>query len=947
MAAQDYTSVVQQLYVSYFGRPADYYGLQNFTTALAALDTKGELKTFAAVSAAMQADKAGTSALSKLVNSFNNSTESNALYGTDNSQVGIGKFVNAIYQNVLGREADISGFNFWVNAITSGALTKANAAAAITQGALDNKSAQGLLDAQTVTNKVAVATAFTTSLDTPTEITAYSGDAAAAAARALLAGVNNTTSVTAYQANIDASITGMTVVPGTTVALTVSVDTPVGTAGDDIFNAIPQDASGAANDTLGSFDVIDGGAGKDTLNIYAKDGYNTAQQGTIKNVETINIYNSATGTFSAAGIDASKFVGATNINQAGATAATVNKLAATTTATFSGTSTDTTAISVNAADAASSAKVALSNVTGESSADVAAVPAGPGPDGIAGNADDVAGSPAVVQQNGVTVNVAGASLSSVTLSGTIAAVNADTNAPWVNLNVKAGADANGVSVSTVSVNTALKTTLAVTEGTGTTSGKVTTVDASASTGAITYVAANTVANVSTGSGADKVTVSFATAAAAGSTAAKNASVSTGAGNDTITVLTTGTGLTTVDGGAGNDTINVTKVAGAGLSVTGGEGNDTIAIAGSALATTDVIDGGAGTDIVSLAGAASRSADDFIVFNKLLKNFETIKFSTAEGTGTALDASLLAATYTTIDLATGSSIDNVGTQAIVARGGLTVEAAGFKADADAGNTYAGTVNVTERTTGTVTANADVVKLTVAAGTSAVTGTLAGQAQSAIVTVTNSTNSAGTADTIAKFVLATSTTVDTDLASVTVSGNGSAQITNGAGSSLTSVDASALGGKLTLGTNAGAAIDGLTYVSSNSKAETVKLGAGIDHITLNASTYGKMDTVTGLNLVLAADSKSIAATSDTLQITGAADAAKFTTAQTDFDLALKDAATFKVSGADADTVVFSFGGDTYVYHDGGTANVVDAADVVVKLTGAIDLDTLILALKAPVA
>jgi len=192
MAAQEYTGVVQQLYISYFGRPADYYGLQNFTTALNALDTKGEYKTFASVSNALQADKAGTSALSKLVNSFNNSPESNALYGTDNSQIGISKFVAAIYQNVLGREADPSGLSFWVNAITSGGLTKANAAASITAAAMVNTSAQGLLDAKTVTNKLAVATSFTTNLDTTSEINAYSGDVAAASARSLLANVNNT-----------------------------------------------------------------------------------------------------------------------------------------------------------------------------------------------------------------------------------------------------------------------------------------------------------------------------------------------------------------------------------------------------------------------------------------------------------------------------------------------------------------------------------------------------------------------------------------------------------------------------------------------------------------------------------------------------------------------------------------------------------------------------------
>ena len=155
MAAQDYTAVVQQLYVSYFGRPADFYGLQNFS---AQLDAIGAPKTFAAVQAAVGADAAGTTALSKLVNTFSNSAESIALYGNDNSQIGVSKFVAAIYQNVLGREADIAGFNFWVNAITSGTLTKANAAAAITAAATANTSAQGLVDASTVAKKLAVAT---------------------------------------------------------------------------------------------------------------------------------------------------------------------------------------------------------------------------------------------------------------------------------------------------------------------------------------------------------------------------------------------------------------------------------------------------------------------------------------------------------------------------------------------------------------------------------------------------------------------------------------------------------------------------------------------------------------------------------------------------------------------------------------------------------------------
>lgn len=955
MAAQDYTAVVQQLYISYFGRPADYFGLQNFS---AQLDAMGAPKTFAEVQAAVQADAAGTTALSKLINTFNNSAESAALYGTDNTQIGISKFVANIYQNVLGREADTAGFNFWVNAITSGGLSKANAAAAITQGALNNTSDQGKLDALTVQNKLNVATAFTTALDTPTEFNAYAGDNAAATGRSLLQGVNSSTDVTAYQSNINDAINTIVnvSVPGSTTGLTIGVDTFNGTAGDDVFNAIPQNAQGVSADTLGAFDTIDGGAGKDTLNIYTGVGtgdnattkYNVTQQGTVKNVETINIYNQTGAVYGGTAIDASKFVGATNINQVGL-ATDVTKLAAGTTATFTSVSTDAAALSVAAADAATSVKVALSGVTGATAT------------------------------NQATLNVSGASLSSVTVSGSVAQADPEgDNAASLALNVKTGASSTGVSVSTLTVNTAVKTTLTVDDSDADT-GNVTTIDASASTGGITFVGgtaaippaegddedegtdavATSVLTIRTGTGSDNINAIFATAAAAGSDAAKNASISTGAGKDTITVVSTGSGGSiTVDAGAGDDTINVTKTAGVALNIMGGEGNDTIALTGT-LATTDVIDGGAGTDTISVAGSeTARTADDFIVFNKLVKNFETLKLTGVEGSAdVAFDASKLAATYTTINLGAGSYIEKVGSQAIVANGGLTVSASGYSpAAAASGSTpakdavYAGTLNITEKVSGTVTANADVVKLTVSAGTTAagVVGTLAGDAQSAIVTVTNGLTADGETDTVAKFVLDTSKS-DAALKSVTVSGTGSATITNDDDTALVSVDASGLGGKYTVGTNAGKAIAGLEYISTNTAAETIKLGAGVDKISLGASNYGAIDTVTGLNLVLAADGKSLDAKSDSLILTGVTttDVVKFTTTQTDLDLALKDAAAAMTSTVH--TVVFALGGDTYIYHDAttGTVGGVDAADTIVKLTGTIDQNALIVDLGGKVA
>ena len=182
---------------------------------------------------------------------------------------------------------------------------------------------------------------------------------------------------------------------------------------------------------------------------------------------------------------------------------------------------------------------------------------------------------------------------------------------------------------------------------------------------------------------------------------------------------------------------------------------------------------------------------------------------------------------------------------------------------------------------------------------------------------------------------------DLASLTLSGNGVAAVTNVDGTKLVNVDASGLNSV----DAAGKATAGLTYVSDNTSAETIKLGAGLDNVTLNASTYGKVDVVSGLNLVLNAGGTALDLTkSDVLTVANVALTAAskgFTTTQTDLQLALKDAAAYSAANGGAD-LAFHQGGNTYVFHDAGTAGLIDAADTVVQLTGQVNLDALVVAL-----
>ncbi|OMG65224.1 hypothetical protein AUR61_009565 [Stutzerimonas balearica] len=866
---------IQNAYVAFFNRPADVAGLQYWSSY-----------------AGNYAD---------LLNTFAESAEYKDLYAGMNST----QLVNAVYQNLFGRPAEVAGLTYWVGQLDNGALKIGNIADAI------NKGAQGT-DADIISNKVTAATAFTNALDTNAEIVAYAS-ANDTALNAVKTWLNTVTSDAA-------SVTAATGAPlenvlntvqnnsnenaGQTFTLTVGADTVTGTSGNDTINALNINAASAADTTLSAFDSIDGGAGNDTLNIYT-DGENAGlpASAVIKNVETININNSGAG-FGA--VDASKFVGATAINQIGAASA-VTELAATTTAGFKNvTATGLTALDVSAADAETAVKVKLDGVKG------AAV------------------------TNVVSAAVAGAALNNVTVSGTVAQTTANATAASLALTVT-----GSTTATSFTLNTAVDTELALTGMVG-----VTSVNTSAGAGGVTFDGTTQVQTITTGAGKDDITTSFAT------TATKAATITTGAGDDNIVVTTTGTGLTSVDAGAGDDTIDVTKVAGNKLSILGGDGNDDITLSGAALATSDVIDGGAGTDTIAVAGSATaRTDDDFIVLNSLLKNFETLQLTSAEGTDLAsgLDVAKLAANYTTIDFAAASFADNVGTQKLVANGNLEAEAAGYDASG-AETVYAGSLNVTEKATGTVTATAQSVALTVDASTAAVTGTLAGDVKSATVTLVQGVNDGGTptdATDDAFFAAAATVTNNATLAeltSLTLSGNGSATVTNVATTKLVTVDASGLNSV----DIAGDAAAGLTYTSANALAETIKLGNGIDSVTLNASTYGAVnaktfDTVQGLNLVLdAADATALDASSDTITV-GALNTSKaFTSTQTTLDLALKDAAAstdnnlvFTIaSGADA---------GTYIYADvGATAGSVDSTDVLVKLVGTIDLDALVVAL-----
>ncbi|RSZ60932.1 DUF4214 domain-containing protein [Massilia atriviolacea] len=281
-AASAYNKVAQELYVSYFGRPADTNGLLAMTAALAAAAAPTD-------TAGLNAAYASNAAVRTLIDAFGSSAESALLYGAAAPGFGTDSFVSQIYNNLFGRTPDVVGLVFWINAIDAGSLTRAAAAHAILTGAL----AANANDAALVNQKVAFANMFTASLDTPHEIDVYQGNMAAQYAREMLARVTASSDPSTFQATIDSGLAQL----DTAFKLTAGADKLEGDARANLFLA---DLVGNGN-TLQAGDSVAGGDGIDTLRAFLRPSADSqlAMPATVS-VEQIRVH--AAGTTDAAGL---------------------------------------------------------------------------------------------------------------------------------------------------------------------------------------------------------------------------------------------------------------------------------------------------------------------------------------------------------------------------------------------------------------------------------------------------------------------------------------------------------------------------------------------------------------------------------------------------------------------------------------------------------------------
>ena len=487
MAVADYATVAQQIYVAYFGRPADYYGLQNIE---AALNAAGAPTTAVALTDAYKTN----AAVRSIMNSFATSAESTALYTGNDAQ-----FINAIYNNVLNRDADVPGLNFWVSALQTGAMTRAQAAQNILSAAV--REGGNAADKALVENKVALAANFTAVLGESTaNITAYSGDVAAAAARELFHSVTATTTADAFAGDIAATLQGLiNNAPTNNISLTANVDALTGTAGNDTFNAII--SADPTKSTLNALDTINGGAGTNTLSIKSAGGIAAGDIGslalTINNVQNLAVSGTAV------------------VLNAADTAGFKSVSAAATTGAVGVTSADATSVSATSVDAVtiSAAKATAASLTGATKASTVAA------DALSTlNLTKTSGDVAVTSAAGtrtLTVNTSGVTAGAVSdAEATTVVVNNTLAASKLNLTAgnATSVTLGGAKALEIGTLTAGKATTVNVLGAGgvtadlAASSTITKIDASKSTGANTIAVNAAKASYTGGTGVDSVSI---------------------------------------------------------------------------------------------------------------------------------------------------------------------------------------------------------------------------------------------------------------------------------------------------------------------------------------------------------------------------------------------------------------------------------------------------------
>ncbi len=362
-----------------------------------------------------------------------------------------------------------------------------------------------------------------------------------------------------------------------------------GTSGNDtIVGDVAFNSATAAYDTptLGAFDVIDGGAGTDTLTVSqlkAATAY-TLSAATIKNVENLVIKNDS----GAVTADVQSAVGLQDVAVTLGTAADVDVTTKSNVKSVTITK-GTTSPSITDNGSAATTADTLATVTL-----------------VANGANAAISSDALT-----TLNLTN------TANGATVTAAAGTRALTVNLNEVTGGTVTDATATTLNVNSTGKATTGVTLTAAAATSVAVNADEKLTVTDVNLAAAKTI----TVAGDSAVTISATT----GVGVLESVSSASSTGGLTITpALATSVAFT---GGAGKDSVSL--AASHAKAVAMGAGDDTVTMAG-AVTTGGSVDAGEGTDTLSMTAAVAESVSAGTTFEAGISNFEKVKIGAALG-----------------------------------------------------------------------------------------------------------------------------------------------------------------------------------------------------------------------------------------------------------------------------------------------------------------------------
>lgn len=871
---------VQQFYIGYYGRPADPVGLAYWQTQDEATALKG----------------------------FSESAEfTNQFTGLSASQQ-----VTKVYNNLLGRAPDTAGLLYWAGELTAGRETIGSLVLSMTKNALGK-------DVTTIEDRVTYSNAFTTALNTAEEINAYAGTAATQAARdALLkvvaTAVGDHTALNAETAKIDATIasivSGGGSNPGQTFTLTTGIDNLTGTSGNDTFTAVFSavgTTTGADGTSFNTADIVDGGAGTDTISYIVmgdangKGAANTVVPANLKNIEAFTVRNLATDSTPNSEevhtLDLASVTGVTGVtNKASTAGVTFNNIGKSASVTVDAVVSGNTTFTRGAASITDALTINIAN--GVKAGQI---------NSNDGNNDATA----------VTINSTGAK----NVVGT--------------MNVTGTATVGTHTATSVTINAATDLTIGTADGTADLTGfdttKAGTITVTGAGNVVLNDLAGVVKTLNAGSSTGGVTATGLTA--------NLQEVTGGAGKDSITLGGALNDKGFVKLGAGNDTLNIgANAVNAGAVVDLGAGDDSFLGTGAVSATAS-ISGGDGKDTLAATLVTATNVAAFSGF----ENLDLKGLSVSGG----LDADLFAAKNTIEKLvlsgdagATNAIINNVA-----AGVGLEITASSANAVTigQKGVTAGGTV--VDKFTATFNAAAsDPV--------AAKTVTVAGVTLNSINEVTI------VSDGGEKVSNVLTSLVSDEMKTLNITGDNALTLTNlySAGTTktavLTTIDASgqvagglkmalgAVNGNLTVKLGGGDDVITAGFNTTGGSLAADSTAAGLDKITnFNKATDAELTAATGYDLVKLVDANgspvtyAIAgnATGTTTAAginNGVVSFASLTTGPQNFADAVAKAGAVVATAGNA--AIFEYGANSYLYVDvDGSATTTN--DLVIELTG----------------